>query len=244
MRPVPVPSCAPAITVELLRGFRLSHGPRVLHLPISTQRVVALLALQDRPVRRQYVAGLLWLDYPESSATASLRTVLWRLRRVCPELIETHAGHLSLAPGVRVDVRDAVALARALVAGDAASEHRIDVRRFGIGDLLPDWYEEWVEIERERFRQLRLHALEALCEQLTAAGSFAHAAEAGLAAVASEPLRESAHRVVIRLHLAAGNRGEAYRQLELYRRVLKSELGLAPSGAIEQLVQHGLARTA
>src|SRR6266571_3495035 len=51
-------------------------------------------------------------------------------------------------------------------------------------DLLPYWYEDWVLVERERFRQLRLHALEALCEQLTALGRFDHAVEAGIAAVA------------------------------------------------------------
>jgi len=48
-------------------------------------------------------------------------------------------------------------------------------------------------IERKRFRQLRAHALERLCERLAAAHGFGEAVEAGLAASTIEPLRESAH---------------------------------------------------
>ncbi|HEX2156656.1 MAG TPA: bacterial transcriptional activator domain-containing protein, partial [Actinomycetes bacterium] len=105
------------------------------------------------------------------------------------------------------------------------------------GDLLPDWYEDWVVLERERLRQLRLHALEALCARLTGAGRFGAAVQAGLAAVAGEPLRESAHRTLIRAHLAEGNPGEAVRQYHLYRRLLTDELAIEPSPAIRGLVQ-------
>jgi hypothetical protein len=37
-------------------------------------------------------------------------------------------------------------------------------------DLLPDWTEDWVLMERERYHQLRLRALEALCRRLTLKG--------------------------------------------------------------------------
>ena len=49
-----------------------------------------------------------------------------------------------------------------------------------------------------------------------------------MAAVAVEPLRESAHRAVMRVHLAEGNRNEALRQYELCRRAL-APVGLMPS---------------
>ena len=101
------------------------------------------------------------------------------------------------------------------------------------GEILPDWYEDWVLIEREHFRQLRLHALEALCVELTAAGRFAEAAEAGLAAVEGEPLRESAHRALIGTYLAEGNPGEAIRQYQFFGRCLQDQLGLEPSELME-----------
>jgi hypothetical protein len=40
-------------------------------------------------------------------------------------------------------------------------------------DLLPDWYDDWMLVEAEDWRQLRLHALEALAGHLTAAGRWA-----------------------------------------------------------------------
>jgi DNA-binding SARP family transcriptional activator len=107
--------------------------------------------------------------------------------------------------------------------------------------LLPDWYDDWVLMERERHRQLSLHALEALAEKLIAVAQHGRAIGVALAAVANEPLRESAHRILIRAHLAEGNVGEAVRQYRLYRRLLRRQLGLDPSPQMEALVR-GLSR--
>jgi Bacterial transcriptional activator domain. len=57
-----------------------------------------------------------------------------------------------------------------------------------------------------------------------------------LAAVSGEPLRESAHRQLIEVHLAEGNRVEALRQYEAYRQLMRDELGLGPSPHIVNLV--------
>src|ERR687898_893897 len=104
------------------------------------------------------------------------------------------------------------------------------------GELLPDWYDDWLEIERERFRQLRLSALERLCIELTADGRFPEAVQAGVAAVAADRLRESAHRVLIAAHLAAGNPGEALQQYRSCRDVLARRLGWEPSLEMRLLV--------
>ena len=96
--------------------------------------------------------------------------------------------------------------------------------------------EEWVRLEQERFRQLRLHALEALSGCLAEAGDFGAAVQAALAAVSGEPLRESAHRRVIEVHLAEGNPGEAVRQYRLYEAIAADELGIQPSPRIRALL--------
>ena len=104
-------------------------------------------------------------------------------------------------------------------------------------DLLPDWYDDWLIVERERVRQRRLHALEAACRSLTAAGRYADALDAGLAAIAVEPLRETSHTVVIEAHLAEGNLIEASRQYELLRDMVRQHLGTHPSARVRDLLR-------
>ena len=223
--------CLGQVTLRLLDGFDAEVDRRSVRLPLGAQRVVAFVALHERPLQRLYVAGSLWLDSPEARAAANLRSALWRIQRLAPSLLDVDAHTLRLGSDVRVDLRDAERLARAEL-DDGASELA------GLGaDLLPDWYEDWVLIERERFRQLRLRALEAACRRLTEEGRLGEALEAGLMAVSAEPLRESAHRTLVRLHLAAGNAVEARRQYRLCRHLLRSQLGLEPSERMRELVR-------
>jgi len=91
-------------------------------------------------------------------------------------------------------------------------------------------------VERERFRQFRLHALERWSRDLREHGQHAAAIDAGLAAVAIEPLRESAQVMLIRAHLAEGNVSEAFRQIDRYRRLLDEELGIGLSPTVTDLV--------
>jgi DNA-binding SARP family transcriptional activator len=107
-------------------------------------------------------------------------------------------------------------------------------------DVLPDWYDDWLDTERERFRQIRLHALERLCERLTVERRFGEALQAGLAALRTEPLRESAHRAMIGMHLAEGNLGEAVRQYEACERLLWSQLGVKPARQTSELIDDGM----
>jgi DNA-binding SARP family transcriptional activator len=104
------------------------------------------------------------------------------------------------------------------------------------GELLPDWYEEWIVPERDRIHQLRLHALEALCRRFLDAGRFSEAVEAGLVAVSAEPLRESGRRLLIEVYLAEGNVAQAIGQYTTYRTLLLDELGVEPTSEIQELV--------
>jgi DNA-binding SARP family transcriptional activator len=220
----------------LLGGFELEVDGDRRHLPLSAQRVIAFLALQARPVQRQFVAGSLWPESSDERANANLRTALWRLSGSHSLLAEATSTHLALDEAVEVDLHDVSARARRLLhtggrPQDDDLEHLSEA-----AELLPDWYDDWVQIERERFRQLRLSALECLCIELTAEGRFPQAVEAGVSAMAAEPVRESAHRALIAAHLAAGNSGEALRQYRLCRNLLARRLGTEPSLEMRALV--------
>jgi DNA-binding SARP family transcriptional activator len=215
--------------LSLLGGFELARAGDVVALPLAAQRVLAFLALQERPVQRAYVAGRLWLDAGEQRANASLRSTLWRVHVLAGELLDATPTRLALAGTVRVDVRELLRCAQnVLRRADAPADAHLARLATG-GDVLPDWYDDWLVLERERVRQLRVLALEALCDRFSRAGRRSEATQAGLAAVAAEPLRESAHRALMRAHLADGNHGEAIRQYGILATLLHRELGLTPS---------------
>lgn len=221
----------------LLGGFELHQDDGAVALPAASQRVLAFLALRERQVSRSVVAGTLWPETTDARAAANLRSALWRVRSPAtgPGLVEATPTHLSLGEGVWVDVREAGRLAaRLLAGGDRELVVAVDVRSF-CGELLPDLWDNWLVVERERVRQLHLHALERLSGDLVGRGRHAQAVMAAMAAVEMDPLRESANRVLIAAHLAEGNRVDALRQFGAYRRLLADELGLPPSAELVRL---------
>jgi DNA-binding SARP family transcriptional activator len=223
--------------LKLLDAFELTWDGGIVELPTPAQRLLAYLAVEDRPLHRGYVAGALWLNSTEDHASGSLRSALWRIRRSACELVEETNHQLRLAKTVAVDVREAYAWA-ARVQEPARPIEAADVAEASASaELLRDWYDDWVVLERERFRQSRAHALEVLCGRLATEGRFTEAIDVGLAAVHNEPLRESAHRAVISVHLAEGNRSEALRHYAYYRRLVTGELGIEPSTRMEALVR-------
>ena len=227
------------VSLSLLDAFELRCDGEPVSLPPSAQRLLALLALHDRPLLRPYVAGTLWLDTPDERASANLRSSLWRLKRPGPRLVDATSVQLRLAPAVRVDVHETASLAHRLLSGGGAPGTDAELApdpRLLTGELLPDWYDDWVVLERERLRQLSLHALEALGERLLDAGRLGEALEIALEAIAMEPLRESSHRLLIRIHLTEGNAAEAIREFTLCGRLFRDQLGLEPSPQLAELV--------
>jgi DNA-binding SARP family transcriptional activator len=228
------------IELSLIRDFQVRHDGGVVEIPPNSQRLVCFLAFQDRPVRRSYVSGTLWFNSDEYRASASLRSALWRLPALPGlSLVCSSHTHVWLHPGVTVDLHEVMARGMAVLSPGAADAELIDVARelvsFG-DDMLLGWYDDWVIMERERFRQVRLHALDRIGDRLHKSGRFYDALQVGLAATRAEPLRESAHRLLVRVHLSEGNIAEAIRQYRSYADLLRRELNACPSPVIQRML--------
>ncbi len=206
-------------------------------LPRHVQRLLAFLALQGRPLHRAYVAGRLWMDGSQEHAHGCLRTTLWRLPRLTPTVVEATCTHVALGGSVAVDLRALEAAAERVLQGSTPPAPD-DVEELAhAGDLLPDWYDDWILDEREHLAQLRLVALEVAGERLVEAERFPEATVAALAAVRSDPLRESAQRLLIRSYLGDGNVAGALRQFTAFRAQLGNRLGVEPSAQMLDLVR-------
>ncbi|MGH3824079.1 MAG: AfsR/SARP family transcriptional regulator [Pseudonocardiaceae bacterium] len=211
--------------LQVLGGFRLSAGNTVVAIPLSEQRLVAILALRG-PSPRLQVAGLLWPNVPERRALGSLRTTMWRLRRLQLDVAARPYPALALPCSVAVDACDPAGVVESWQNGSRYSS-----------ELLPGWYDDWVLLERERIRQVLLHATERAAEDSLTRGEPEIALALAMAAVAVDSLRESAHRLVVRAHLAEGNVGEARRHVADVRQLMIDALGVPPSAALCDLVR-------
>ena len=230
-------------TLSLLRGFELACNGTRIDLTPASERLLAFVGIHQRPLRRPFVSGSLWPDATMERANANLRSALWRVPSVDREpLVTASATHVRLQPEVEVDFRVATTCAAALLHAEPdAGQHQS--LALLCDDLLPDWYEDWVVFERERHRQLRLHALDRACQQMIELGHYGEALEIALNEVAAEPLRETAFRFIVQIHLAEGNLAEAVRQYSAYARLLEAELGALPSRSMRKLLD-GYVRTA
>ena len=205
-------------------------------MPSRCERLIAFLAVRHMTVQRSLAAGSLWPDASDDRAHASLRSALWSIPKALPGLVVAESGQLCLTARLSVDYYQAWdQINRLIESSDAGDPGSIDSTLLTV-DLLEEWSEDWILIEQERFRQMRVHALESLSERLSARGLGARAVQAGMAAVAAEPLRETAHRALICAYAAEGNRGDAVRQFRTYENLVRAELGLEPSPAMRDLV--------
>jgi DNA-binding SARP family transcriptional activator len=219
----------------LFDGFALHEGEQSLTLPPQAQRLIAFITLR-KSVRRDEARCALWPDIPDDRAGARLRTSLWRLGEPGRGVLKSTTNQLSLAENIDVDLRNWMALAYRIL-DQPSSVAILDLAPLRqCGDLLPGWYDDWVLFERERARQLQLHVLEMVAEELIGLGRPAAALEFAMRALQMEEMRESAHRLIIRVHLSEGNVGEARRQFESCRQILRDELGIHPSAKLRDLI--------
>jgi DNA-binding SARP family transcriptional activator len=219
----------------MLNGFELAIDDQVVEVVSGSQRLLALLALAGVSMTRTEVVNNLWPNKDRARGFANLRSSHWRLPPKARELVTVADDRLSIASSVTCDVSEMRRQVAWLLTCDRTQPPNLTVTEL-IAPLLPFWYEDWVQTAREELDRMRVRALEVLCEQFTAQGRFGEAIEAGLSAVTSEPLRESAHKVLITAHLAEGNRSEAHRHYALYEELLDQELGVAPSPDLQRLV--------
>ncbi|MFD3401554.1 BTAD domain-containing putative transcriptional regulator [Kribbella sp. NPDC058693] len=219
--------------LSLLGRFSCERHGRPLETPFGMQRLLAFLGLRG-PSHRCLIAGSLWPEVPEQQALASLRTAVWRTKRLAPGLLRVEGDGMHLSSTTWVD---SAALEQAV--GVVLDSKPVDESVAGIlcqPELLSGWYDDWVVFERERLNQLRLHALEVAAQRFIEKQRLDLALRLALEAVRTEPLRETANAVLMSVYLAEGNVSDAIHQYGMFRALLRRELDLEPSSRLAKLL--------
>jgi DNA-binding SARP family transcriptional activator len=239
------------LNIRLLGGFeaRAASGVALPPLGRKARALLGYLALAPgRPQPRDRLAALLWSDRGEAQARTSLRQALSELRKALaaadPPPLEAVGDGVALAAGA-VEV-DAAAFERLIDDGGRASlEAALALYR---GDLLdglgaPDpAFEEWLREARRRLRERAREAMTRLLDLQLADGAGEAALATARRLLDLDPLQESAHRAVMRIHAARGERALALKQYRACREVLRAELGVEPEDETERLHEEIRAR--
>jgi DNA-binding SARP family transcriptional activator len=219
--------------VTVLGSFTAAVDGDPVPLGADARRTVAYLAVHRGPQRRAALAADLWPGVPAAQSRRPLDEALAEPLAVGllvgdPDGAAHPDSTVALDPAVEVDLDEAMALVRSLTAAAGARAVPADLVAATAllrADLLPGERAAWLAVERERFRQIRLNALEELSAVLSEAGRHAEAVELAQELVHTAPSRESARRALIEAHLAQGEIAEAVAQYDEYQELLRSSVG-------------------
>jgi DNA-binding SARP family transcriptional activator len=238
-----------AIRVQLCGRVAIDLGGRRVEqgLPGRQGRLlfVYLAAHRLRAVTRDELAEALWPGGPPTAWDTALNALLSKLRRLLgTDLVPARGDPRLVLPATAwVDLeaaRDAVHRAESAVAlGDwprawGAAQVTMFAARRG---FLPGEDVAWADEIRRRLAELYLRALEAYATAALGLGGpeLATAERAGRELVATAPFHERGYRLLMRTLVACGNDAEALRLYDDLRRLLRDELGIAPSAATQEL---------
>lgn len=240
--PISRVECAPVATdsrleLSLIPRFDLRCDGSPVVLGRAPEQLIAFLALNPGPARREQVCATLWPAADGPHAAGGLRTALWRLRTV--GVVRSSRTHIWLSRELVVDVHQVNDLVRRSLestpTGRALAREAESLLAVA-GGILTDYTADWVIEEREWFRQTWLQEMDRIGELLIDAGECSLAIRLALATARAEPLRESSHRLLVKAHANQGNLVEAMRAYRRYAVRLHRELNLQPSRLMRDLM--------
>lgn len=229
---------APALDIRLLGDFRLVYDDRPV-TTVNTARLQSLLAYlvlhRHSPQARSHLAFLLWPDSSETQAKTNLRNLFHLLRLALPEneqFLSADGPSLQWRPNAPF-VLDVAEFERGVVEATSLPALRQAVEWYQ-GDLLPSCYDDWIQPERERLRQVYLTALERLLSWLEQERDYVTAIHYAQRLLQADPSHEATYRQLMRLHALNGNRAGVEQVYQECQAVLQRELGVEPSPTTRQ----------
>ncbi len=253
---------------QLFRGERLIDD-RAWGRRAAKRLFKILIAHRGRLVPREVLIELLWPEVAPDAGGNRLKALVHHLRRVlepdpaaafqaglsadAPSTFVVREGEqygFDLRSPYRLDAdefRDEVARAERLAREGLAEEaraHWAAADALYRGDFLEeDLYEDWCALERAELQEMHQRVLEALASTSLATGDAERAAEYCRRALAADPLREAMHRLHLRALYRAGRRAEALRAHQVFRQLLRRELGVGPVAETEAVYEGILRQT-
>ena len=223
------------LEVRLLGQFDLRIDGQPIELPSRpAQSLLAFLCLNPEVQhRRERLAGMFWPDSDERNARSNLRHALWRLGENLGKVYfsaDNFYISLNRQAGVWVDAVEFEA---------ASAGQPLDTLMAAMdlyqGELLPGFYDEWLDLERERLRSQMDAKVEHLVERLSEAGRWAAVIQWSERWLALGHLPEAAFRFLMQAYRALGDGARVAETYERCVQTLREQLDVAVSPETTEL---------
>ena len=243
------PSPASTVWVGVVGPLLVRRDDRPLAPPeVGSRKARTLLALlaveQGHPLSVERVAEALWGGIPPQRPAENVATLISRLRAsLGRQAIAGQRTGYWLGEPVRVDLREAATLhadveAR-IHAGDPVqglAAARQCLRLLDSGGVLDEMPEaDWAEPARAHHAVLLRRARHAVARAALRTGDARLAARPAEAAFLADPYDETACRLLMRAHDAAGEPARAAAAYGRLRRILAADLGIDPAAETRRL---------
>jgi DNA-binding SARP family transcriptional activator len=240
-----------ATRVQVCGRLVVVHDGRRLETTLPSRQGRALFVFmvvhRDRQVGRAELVEALWPDGAPPAADQALRSLLSKLRRALGAgmVAGRDDPHLTLPAGAYVDLEAAAERLHAAESAVRMSDwHRAwaparAALHTASRGFLAGYEAPWIDDVRRSLDDMRVRALECVAVTGLALGGpeLAAAERAGRSLVAAAPFRESGYAHLMRALAAQENVAEALLVHERLRCLLRDELGIPPSAAVQEL--HG-----
>jgi len=239
-----------ALRVETLGHFTVWRGEQQMNerewgREKARRLFQYLITNRRQQITKERIAAELWPDLDAERADRDFKVALNTLQTTLepdrpPRSPSAYVSRSGISYGLNPEAPltlDAAEFEDGVIAGNAAEQHfpsqATDLYQRALalyhGDYLPDAiYEDWSSGERERLTALYLTGAGRLARLLLAGGQLLEAINWSQKVLAVDNCWEEAYRLLMRAHMANGNRPLAVRTYQQCQQTLSDELGIAP----------------
>lgn len=220
-------------SVLLLGAPQILHDDHPVQIPRRKNRALVFhLAAHSKPLTRDQILALFFIDHERAPAQQILRTMLYDLRKQLGDALTVQDEALALANEVFVDARAFESNLQQPTSNIRSLSSSLQLYRgdFLEGFMLADVpeFDDWVARERERYHALAVRGWINLAAQYESKSEYSRALDALNHALAFDELNEQAQQHALRVQYRTGDRAGAIRRFEQLRIKLDQELGVPP----------------
>ena len=222
--------------ISLFGGIKITKDGEPIELPpYRTYGLLAFLLLREKlPIRRERLGSLLYGDLPDSKVRGRITDHIWQIKKHLPgfPIISTAENVTLDKQPIWVDVK--AFQEKANSPQDSLDEKFLELYQ---GELLPELYDDWILVERERWHNHYLRMLHTLINDLIAEEYFDKAILRMERLLRDEPYDEEVVRLLMQTYAKVGRRGAALATYEKFHLLSMEQIGLEPDAKTNQIYE-------